>query len=93
MLGLDLACGGGCAGSGDDHALLQTLGGGRRLLRLEPAQPKQLVLHPRHRLDRSGAAIADGGVQLVQSAKAHFVEDVRQHLLPSDGGQRDLYML
>ena len=81
------------AHAGDDHALRRGLGGGGGLLRLKPAQAQQLVLGPGHRLGGGGAAIADGGVQLIQGAEAHLAQDIGQILLGSDGRQGDLHVL
>ena len=67
--------------------------GGGRLLGVEPVQAGHLVLDPHHRLLGGHAAVADGGVQLVQGAEAHLLEDEGEHVLGGDGGQGEAHVL
>ena len=56
-------------------------------------QAGHLVLDPHHRLLGGHAAVADGGVQLVQGAEAHLLEDEGEHVLGGDGGQGEAHVL
>ena len=79
--------------AGDDDALRRGAGGRRGLLRLQPSQAEQLVLDAGHALHRGGAAVADGGIQLVQCPETDLPQDAGQHILRRDGTQRDLGVL
>ena len=92
LAGLDRHRGRIAGGGIDGIGLLGRLFGGG-LLGVEPVEPGHLVLDPHHSFLGGHAAVADGGVQLIQGAEAHLLENKGQHVLGGDGRQGQAHVL